>query len=175
MIFLQTSVTTFHQIDASEVVYVNTQLGLVRMTDGSGIVFELEFQAKMLAALIRVNPMICKANWSIYLNRSKVEKIERSEYSYHTTICGNKFDLDPNCLLVNLTFKKSYVQTTKQYIKNSDNQGIIDSIILGPGTVEHKIKRIAKEDIGETVNTYYINKRKRELKSNKIKTFNFTT
>jgi hypothetical protein len=61
----------------------------------------------------------------------------------------------------------SYVKTTKQYIKNSDNQGIIDSIILGPGTVGWKIKRIAKEDIGETVNTYYIGKRKRELKGRK--------
>ena len=59
----------------------------------------------------------------------------------------------------------SYVPTAKQYINNLDNQGIIDSIILGPGTVEWKIKRIAKEDIGETVNTYYINKRKRELKA----------
>lgn len=59
------------------------------------------------------------------------------------------------------------MKTTKQYIKNSDNQGIIDSIILGPGTVEYKVKRIAKDDIGETVNTYYINKRKRELKGRK--------
>jgi hypothetical protein len=165
MIFLQTSATTFHQIDAGEVVYINTQLGLVRMADENAIVFALEFQAKMLAALIRANPMITKANWMIYLNREKVEKIEQSGYSYHASICGNKFDLDPNCLLVNLTFKKSYVPTTKQYIKNSDNQGIIDSIIEGPGTVEWKVKRIAKEDIGETVNTYYIGKRKRELKA----------
>jgi hypothetical protein len=164
MIFLQTSATTFHQIDAGEVVFINTTinkiLGIHQIVNYSD-----EFEGRIIAELIRANPMISKTTDSEYLNRNKIDRIERIGYDYHAYISGSPFRLDPNCLLVHLTFKKSYVKTAKQYINNLDNQGIIDSIILGPGTVEHKIRRIAKEDIGETVNTYYINKRKRELKA----------
>jgi hypothetical protein len=166
MIFLQTSATTFHQIDAGEVVFINTTinkiLGIHQIVNYSD-----DFEGRIIAELVRANPMISKTTESEYLNRNKIDRIERIGYDYHAYISGSPFRLDPNCFLVKITFKKSYVPTTKQYIKNSDNQGIIDSIILGPGTVEWKIKRIAKEDIGETVNGYYIGKRKRELKGRK--------
>jgi hypothetical protein len=164
MIFLQTSATTFHQIDAGEVVFINITINTILHKD-KVINYSEEFEGRIIAELIRANPMISKTTESEYLNRLKIDKIEMAGYLYHAKISGSVFPLDPNCLLVHLTFKKSYVKTAKQYIKNSDNQGIIDSIIEGPGTVEHKIKRIAKDDIGETVNTYYIGKRKRELKA----------
>jgi hypothetical protein len=164
MIFLQTSATTFHQIDAGEVVFINTTINTILHKDNI-INYSDDFEGRIVQELVRANPMISKVNESEYLNRNKIDRIERIGYDYHAYISGSPFRLDPNCLLVHLTFKKSYVKTAKQYINNLDNQGIIDSIILGPGTVEHKIRRIAKEDIGETVNTYYINKRKRELKA----------
>jgi hypothetical protein len=164
MIFLQTSATTFHQIDAGEVVFINTTINTILHKDNI-INYSDDFGGRIVQELVRANPMISKVNESEYLNRNKIDRIERIGYDYHAYISGSPFRLDPNCLLVHLTFKKSYVKTAKQYINNLDNQGIIDSIILGPGTVEHKIRRIAKEDIGETVNTYYINKRKRELKA----------
>ena len=164
MIFLQTSATTFHQIDAGEVVLINTTINTI-MDKKQIIEYSDDFEGRIVQELVRANPMISKVNESEYLNRNKIDRIERIGYDYHAYISGSPFRLDPNCLLVHLTFKKSYVKTAKQYINNLDNQGIIDSIILGPGTVEHKIRRIAKEDIGETVNTYYINKRKRELKA----------